>query len=430
VLAGGSSPTSIDLTWTDAQPVAEVTAYRVYRGTAPRTYDTMDPVGLVNARSVTGLLSNTDYDFAVTAIDAAWNESDFSNEHLGRLGGGTLTVDLDGHNASELCFIGGGTCAPQAGEIQLDSGREILVPVDFPVGNWVNVRLTFTVDSGLCGPPIAASKCGTGNASADGWNPCGDPWDRTASVFLVQNACLSSGGRCFATEGNIELLRTVTPFGTDVVTGPRTWTFDLTPLARLFRGRQYIGVNISTWVANGWTVYTRFHLSEDPAEASPKPPAAGIVPVFFHDGGNITTPVPVTIPAAATRVITRYFITGHGGNPPGNCDEFCPKTNRILVNGAPGFQTVPWRDCCYPRGSEPSCLGCSAWNACGHTSCTYDRSGWCPGEIACHSNLDQGCDQDLDATGWLAPGATYDLTYDIVNLNGSWTKSLVAYWYE
>ena len=132
-------------------------------------------------------------------------------------------------------------------------------------------------------------------------------------------------------------------------------------------------------------------------------------------------------------MLGRLFITGHGGGSdpvcPNPADEFCQRTNRILVDGSQAWVDVPWRDCCYPRGSA-NCIGCTDWNACGYPSCTFDRSGWCPGEIACHDNLDEGCDQDLLLTSRLTPGASHDIQYQIVDVNGSWSRSLAVYWYD
>ena len=167
---------------------------------------------------------------------------------------------------------------------------------------------------------------------------------------------------------------------------------------------------------------SKFHFSKRPEEVSPKPPAAGIETAFFHSSSaGLTGPFSVSVPAEAQQIIGRLFITGHGGNDDLACgqpaDEFCPRVNRILVDSGIAWEETPWRDCCYPRGTEPLCLGCQDWNACGWPSCTYDRSGWCPGEIACHSNLDEGCDQDLDLTHALSAGATHDIEYEILEVN-------------
>jgi len=130
----------------------------------------------------------------------------------------------------------------------------------------------------------------------------------------------------------------------------------------------------------------------------------------------------VSIPPGATSVKMRLFTTGHGAVGPGNCDEFCQKNNRILVDGLPVFEDIVWRDDCSPGPT------CDTWNACGFPSCTFARAGWCPGYIACHDP--GGCDQDLDATSWLPAGETHDVLLDIESVEGHWSKSLVVYWYE
>ncbi len=234
------------------------------------------------------------------------------------------------------------------------------------------------------------------------------------------------------TEGQVELMKAVTPFGTDERTGPRVLTLDITPLAPLLVGTKFLGAWISTYDLNGWWVDVDFTFTEDPAEASPKPPAAGIIPLFFKEGVTADSqpsiqPKRVTIPKTASQVMIRLFSTGHGavGQPP--CDEFCQRINRILVDGEPVWEHMVWRTDCSPGAID----ACRAWNACGYPSCRFSRSGWCPGYIACHEN--DPCDQDLDLTAQLQPGGTYDLLYNIQNITpggANWIYSLVLYWYE
>ncbi len=50
--------------------------------------------------------------------------------------------------------------------------------------------------------------------------------------------------------------------------------------------------------------------------------------------------------------------------------------------------------------------------------------------MACHYNLDEGCDQDLLFTSNLLPGQSHDIEYEILDINGSWSRSLVVYWYN
>ena len=85
---------------------------------------------------------------------------------------------------------------------------------------------------------------------------------------------------------------------------------------------------------------------------------------------------------------------------------------------------MPWRTDCSPG----TLLACRDWNACGWPSCTFSRAGWCPGYIACTSNA-PGCDQDVDLTSQLPAGGSYDLGYDVLVQRGSWTVSMVLYWY-
>ncbi len=439
IVSGYSTNTTIELIWTDALPVDQVNGYRVYYGKASGQYEFVDNVSLVNSYSLTGLETNVNWYSSVTAIDVNGNESDFSNEHVDPVGG---TIDIRAHDEAELCW-GASNCPPEDPDaIQRSDGFQYLLPVDFPEGDWTRVDVTFTIDSRLCkeGQQGTTDKCGPNNPG--GYNPCGDPWDRTAHLFLVLDDCIEMGHGCI-NHDNIELMRAITPFGTDApppdgdgVVPPRVLTIDITPFAPLLANqRRYIGAHIGHYVQKGWWVTVDFHFSKRSEEASPKPPAKGFKPVFFHSSGStLTGPFPVTIPPEAAHVFGRLFITGHGGNDDPECgqpaDEFCPRINRILVDSSSAWEYTPWRDCCYPRGTEPLCLGCTDWNACGWPSCTFDRSGWCPGEIACHYNIDEGCDQDLDLTSSLAPGGSYDVEYEILDINGSWSRSLVVYWYH
>jgi hypothetical protein len=77
---GGPSAT---LAWTRSASAA-VTGYRVYYGVAPRQYLQAKgagiEVGSVETWVVSGLAAGHRYYFAVTAVDASGNESDYSNE--------------------------------------------------------------------------------------------------------------------------------------------------------------------------------------------------------------------------------------------------------------------------------------------------------------------------------------------------------------
>jgi hypothetical protein len=404
-------------------------------------------VGPALSTSMTGLAANTNYYFAVVAVDVNGNESAFSNEHIDCLAG---RIAIKAHDDDAICWLSGGaSCPPKPGRIQRNDGFQIMAPIDFPEGSWTKVTVTYTLDSRLCkvGVNGTTDKCGGSNPG--GYNPCGDPWDRIANLFLVLDGCIAGGGSCI-TNDNLELLHAITPFGTDApppngsgVVPPRVLTLDVTPYAPLLTGHKYVGAEIGNFVQAGWHVTSEFKFSKRPEEASAKRPAAGIQLVGF--GGAPLPARSVSIPANANKVVMRLFTTGHGGTlycdggtndgatctssagcPGGscqNCDEFCHRTNRILKNGSPIWTGVPFRTDCSP-GSITACQG---WNACGWPSCTFSRAGWCPGYIACTNA--GACDQDLDLTSQLPPGGTYNIGYDVLVQRGSWAVSLALYWY-
>ncbi|GAB4372560.1 MAG: hypothetical protein Kow0062_08990 [Acidobacteriota bacterium] len=443
VLSGFWTDTSIELSWTDAQPVDQVTGYRVYYGRRSHQYEFVDDVGMATSHSLTGLQEEVNWYAAVVAVDVNGNESDFSNEHVDAIAG---RVRVRAHDESKLCW-GAANCPPKPGEIQRSDGWEMIVPVEWPEGDWKSVKVIWTIDSRLCSPPTVPDKCGDGNPG--GYNPCGDPWDRTAELYFVLDDCVQTGGTC-KTNNNLELIHAVTPFGTDApppdgdgVVPPRVYEMDITPYAPLLIGSGHVGARIVHYVQGGWWVTTEFLFSERDDEASPKPPADGIQVLFF--GGATPPTATVDIPPTATSVYTRLFTSGHGGNQacdggvndgqactssaecPGgscqNCDEFCHRLNQIIVDGQPVWEAVPWRDDCSPG----SIFACQEWNACGWPSCTFSRAGWCPGYIACHH--DAPCDNDLDMTAFFPPG-THTVDYNVTPRNGSWGVSLVLYWYE
>jgi hypothetical protein len=412
VLSGSMTPSSMELSWTDAEPVGEVAGYRVYYG--PGTLDSVVDVGLTNSHSVGSLTVDVNYVAVVTALDDAGNESGFSNTYWGGVTDQQeLTLDIA--DLAHMCWLGRGNCDPQEGQIQRDAGREILIPVDFPANDWTRVDLVVTFNGfatmGDCSWP----------------NPTGDIYDRLFSVFMLENDDCLLAGSCFGRGKHLELMHGVTPFGTDDSTGPRVYTIDVTPFAPLLAGRRTIGINTTTWDGSGWWADIEFHFTSDPGQASPKLPAQGFQVVHNTSGSPVVDPEMVTIPASASDVKVRLWISGHGSASAVDCsnpaDEFCPRTAQISVDGTPQWIDTPWRTDC-------NAGNCSTYNACGFPSCTYDRSAWCPGWITCHDN--EPCDQDLDFGAWLLPGQTHEVQLEIPDHTpGSWWSfNLVVYWYE
>lgn len=72
----------INLAW-DASPTPDVVGYKVYYGTAPRTYGLGIDAGNVTSYALTGLIKGRRYYIAVTAYDKSKRESSFSAEIIG-----------------------------------------------------------------------------------------------------------------------------------------------------------------------------------------------------------------------------------------------------------------------------------------------------------------------------------------------------------
>ncbi len=62
----------------DGTPLTALAGYKVYFGTAPGVYDSVD-VGDVNSYVLLGLTKGKTYYFTVTAYDTEGNESDYSS---------------------------------------------------------------------------------------------------------------------------------------------------------------------------------------------------------------------------------------------------------------------------------------------------------------------------------------------------------------
>jgi len=120
---------------------------------------------------------------------------------------------------------------------------------------------------------------------------------------------------------------------------------------------------------------------------------------FGPDYNQGFAPLDVPVPADATKAELVTVITGHGGEQPENCAEFCKTTHTFTVNGhahvlehpeaGTGVQCMLDVD----KGTVPNQYG-TWW---------YGRNGWCPGrEVA---------PQVVDVTSEVTPGAMAAVTY-------------------
>jgi hypothetical protein len=255
----------------------------------------------------------------------------------------------------------------------------------------------------------------------------GDAYDRTGSVFVIP----VERGRSFldALRGNVsalpflegrdgrryqgvaatedylpplELLRFLTPFGVGHFNGQvqvkgQVWADsavyrqEVTDLLPALRGPVWLGAFIGNYDAGGHEIDLRLAHHPDGRELAPPPEREGwLLPLFNtvnvlemagQEYGRLfardTLAVTFDLPAGVEDLWLRYISTGHGGW--GGGDEFNPKPNTILLDGAPVATVTPWRgDCATYRSLNPA--SGNFWN--GVSSSDLSRSGWCPGASA------------------------------------------------
>jgi len=256
----------------------------------------------------------------------------------------------------------------------------------------------------------------------------GDAYDRTGSVFLVPDqqarsfldalagdvgalpAWRDSRGRPYqgvaATQDYappVELLRFITPFGVghyneQVKVQGQMWADsvcykqELTELAPLLQGPVWLGAFVGNYDAGGHELTLDLHWhpgrreKAEPATA-PEPWVASlfntvnVLEMAGQEYGRLfeydTLRVAFDVPAGLGPLRLRFISTGHGGW--GGGDEFNPKVNTLLVDGAVVAAVTPWRsDCGSYRRYNPA--SGNFWN--GLSSSDFSRSGWCPGAAA------------------------------------------------
>jgi hypothetical protein len=200
-----------------------------------------------------------------------------------------------------------------------------------------------------------------------------------------------------------ELARYITPYGNNLSLGDGwTWIYDLTDYAPLLRDSVHL-------TAGNWQelLDMKFRL----IEGTPPRDVIGVTNIYTGTHGYADTsqhnlpPVKVKIPADASTARLKMRITGHGFGGNQDCSEFCPRTNKLFINGTQAFFHKVWRKCginpLYPQGGT--------W--------LYDRADWCPGaEVST---------KDFELTPFVVPGDSMTIDYDLQsgykwNGQGSW----------
>lgn len=251
----------------------------------------------------------------------------------------------------------------------------------------------------------------------------GDAYDRTGSVFLIPtggavsflDALRDSVGVLPVVEGRageyqgiiatesysppLELIRFITPFGVGEFNArsqvyglewedEARYVMDVTELLPQLEGEVWIGAFIGNYDKGGHVVSLELRYYPWSQVVEPTPTAQRVAMPLFNtvnamemSGQNYgtlfatdTLRVQFDLPEGLDGAQLRYTTTGHGGW--GGGDEFNPKTNRVLLDGAVVAEIVPWRsDCGTFRRLNPS--SGNFWN--GLSSSDFSRSGWCPG---------------------------------------------------
>jgi hypothetical protein len=111
-------------------------------------------------------------------------------------------------------------------------------------------------------------------------------------------------------------------------------------------------------------------------------------------------PIDVFIPADAAKVEIATVISGHNGNAPDNCAEFCATDHHFLVNGVDHVRDISLGD--EERGCMDQIANGTVPNQYG--TWWYGRDGWCPGK-----QVDMVM---LDVTDSVVPGETAHLEYE------------------
>lgn len=262
----------------------------------------------------------------------------------------------------------------------------------------------------------------------------GDAYDRTGSVFLVQNDEKKSFIKGFKEgitslpiyeNGNgkkyqgirlendfqpiTELMRFFTPFGIQqynhIVLKDKNWLNevmyrqDITDLLSTFNNQEvWIGTFIGNYDKGGHKVSLEItaHSGENTAKiassqfALPLFNTTNVLEMAGQEYGTLfSNPKGLTVHFTLDKPLQnaklRYITTGHGGWE--NGDEFVPKKNTILLNGKEWFSFVPWRqDCGSYRLYNPA----SGNFANGLSSSDYSRSNWCPGTVTNPIYIDIG----------------------------------------
>ena len=208
-----------------------------------------------------------------------------------------------------------------------------------------------------------------------------------------------------------QIMSFVTPYGAylDLGVDGKTWYFDVTDFAPVFKGNKRITMDGGGQWQEDMDIKFFFIVGTPPRDV------LEMQNIWKVQSKNYTQimndeayePKAHTLLNNASAFKIRTAITGHGQE-----GEFIPQNHTIDIDGgAVDFTWQVWTECAenpiYPQGGT--------W--------IYDRAGWCPGQA---TDL-----QEDDITPLVTPGQSHILDYNVLGGSGTtkyWTSSqLVSY---
>jgi hypothetical protein len=208
-----------------------------------------------------------------------------------------------------------------------------------------------------------------------------------------------------------QIMSFVTPYGAYLDLGPegKTWHFDLTDFAPIFKGPKRITMDAGGQWQEDMDVKFLFIVGTPPRDVLDMQQLWKVQARSYTDimADNAFEPRDYSLMANADAFKIRTVITGHGQE-----GEFIPQFHKINIDGGvPEFNWQVWTDC----GENPIFPQGGTW--------IYDRAGWCPGQA---SDL-----QEDDITNFVTAGQTHTFDYGINSASGDsryWVSSqLVSY---
>lgn len=208
-----------------------------------------------------------------------------------------------------------------------------------------------------------------------------------------------------------QIMSFVTPYGIGLDLGSqgKTWHFDLTDYAPVFKGPKRITVSGGGQWQEDMDIKFYFIVGTPPrdvinAQQIWRPQSKSYTSIMSDDVFEIRD---VIMNPNATAYKIKTVITGHGQE-----GEFIPRTHFINLDGGPTeFSWQAWTECAenpiFPQGGT--------W--------IYDRAGWCPG-------MPSDVREDM-ISSLVSPGSSHSIDYGITTAAGSsnyWVSSqLISY---